>query len=122
MKSGGGHRVSFHLPVGEGGGSYSFAHGGVFGGIGRTKAPAGEVSVGKVYRVDMRVGSEDEEAEIVVRVNGAPHLRWKGNPSKLGMDMPTKEYLGIGTFFTRSTVLFSDLRLRMISGRAELLR
>ncbi|MBE3133540.1 MAG: hypothetical protein IMZ55_08700 [Acidobacteria bacterium] len=124
------HLIAYNLPVGEYGGSYSFADGGVFGGIPGTSAvpPPGEVSAGKEYRIDIRVASKDAEAEILVQVNGEQHLRWTGNPSSLKwaytQDMPETTYLGIGAFEhpEHPKVAFVELRLRMISGKAVLLR
>ncbi len=124
-------QIAFMLPVGASNGTYWLAREGVFGAIREgygAKAPPGKVAVGKPYLVDIRVLSEGDKGEIRVRVNGKPHLSWKGDPAKLrwgwAMDMPTKDYLGLGaaTHAGNATVLFADVRLRMISGRAYLLR
>jgi hypothetical protein len=84
--------------------------------------------VGKAYLVEMRVLCDGEEAEILVRVDGQPHVSWKGDPAKLGWawasEMPTRDYLGFGAnqHPKGPEILFADVRLRMISGRAYLLR
>jgi hypothetical protein len=63
-----------------------------------------------------------ERAEIVTRLDGKEYMRWRGPTAALSVRgswaVSEKGALGLGAH--ESAVEFSRLRLRMLSGRAEI--
>ena len=72
------------------------------------------------YTVLVRVLLRQDEAEVVVTLNGRPYIKWKGPPSALSRaetwKLPDGRCPGLGS--CDSTVIFHSARMRVLSGGA----
>jgi len=67
------------------------------------------------------------EVEIIVTLDGAPYIRWRGPPADLSVPREWTEGpllpLGqVGLTVQKATAAWQSVRLRMLSGEARLLR
>ena len=78
------------------------------------------VRKGEEHTLDVRVRVVGNDVEIKSRLDGKRGVEWEGPATALGLEphwrLPSRQCLGLGT---TGEVTFTDLRLRMLSGRAE---
>ena len=88
-----------------------------------TTVKPGALENGRQHYLQINVLLKGDQAQIAVRLDGKPYLRWRGPHSALSMlpywRLPTAGCLGLGAY---STVVFHSVRLKMLSGEARLLR
>jgi len=88
------------------------------------KAVPSRIQTGKAYTLDIDVRCEDEKASIRARLNGEPYLYWSGSPAQLSVHpnwaLPRQGVFGLGAW--HAEVAFRHLRLKMLSGKAKVLR
>ena len=74
------------------------------------------------YAIDITARERGREAEIAVKVGGRPHLYWRGDPLGLqpGPKLKNLKCIGLAACYGHSMI--RKCRLRMLSGKALLLR
>ena len=80
------------------------------------------LEIGQRYTVRVSVLLRGEQASVEVTLNGERHVSWRGPVASLSVVrdwvLPRSDVLGLGT---NSSALFRSVKLRMLSGEAELL-
>jgi len=81
----------------------------------------GALTDGRLYALHIEVLVRDGLGRISVLLDGQPYLKWEGPQSALSiadsMGVPNRKALGLGCRTSRFT--FTSLRLRMLSGKAN---
>ena len=116
------------LPVGSAGVAVSFGRG-EYGALMRasgkpdTGAPQ-KVINGQEYLVEITVLLSGNQADIRVTLNGKPHLHWQGPVSDLSVAdecrVPDPKCVALGVEW--GDYVFKSVQLRMLSGKAKMLR
>jgi len=119
-------QVFFVLPVGASGVSCSIRD---ELWLGHTKPAASKLAPvklinGQTYTIHFRVLVTGDQAEVSVELNGKPCADWRGPQSALsvpdGVRLKDPRCPGLGGSYIE--VVFKSIRLRMLSGKAKLLR
>ena len=118
------HSVAI-LPVGTSGAEVAFGLGDMKG-VAKPpdqKIPFNIVS-GQEYEFDIIVLLARDQADITITANGKPNLHWQGPQSALRVSdqwrLPDPRVLGLGAYACE--VVFKSAKLKMLSGKARLLR
>ena len=96
--------------------------------VGVPKKPDQTLPLGMVnaqeYEFDITVLLARDQADITITANGKPHVHWQGPQSALFVAdhwrLPDLKLLGLGVEYSKT--VFKSARLRMLSGKAKLLR
>ncbi|MEA3366771.1 MAG: hypothetical protein U9R68_01510 [Planctomycetota bacterium] len=126
-------QVTFTLPVGSGDVTLVLgAYAGAFSGLEKitgkgadkneTTVRPGKFESNQLYRVTIQVKLVGTQAHIEVRVDGKPYLSWTGPQSALSANYKVSRQGCFGLGLWGAGVLFSEGRLKMLSGEARLLR
>ena len=126
-------QVSFTLPVGEG--DVTLVLGGVAGafsglasingkgaGKNETTVRPAKFEYKRVYHVGVQVKLSGDQAHIKVLLDGKPYISWGGPQSALSANYKVSRQGCFGLGLWGAGVLFSEGRLKMLSGEARLLR
>ena len=118
------HSVAI-LPVGTSGAAVTFGS----GDIGEVAKPPDQkipfnIVNGQEYEFDITVLLASDQADITITANGKPHAHWQGPQSAIRVSdlwrLPDPRVLGLGVY-TCPTV-FKSAKLKMLSGKAKMLR
>jgi len=87
--------------------------------LNETTVEHANLEYGKTYTANMRVIADETEAEIVVTMDGKPHIKWSGSQQALSppswFALRKTSYLG---FTLSAKAVIQSARLRMLSGKA----
>lgn len=116
------------LPVGNSGVAVAFGIGDLAQLVGVRLAPDQKVPCtiinGQEYEFDITVLVVRDQADITIMANGKLHLHWQGPQSALRVSdlwrLPDPKVLGLGVEYT--PMVFKSVRLKMLNGKARLLR
>jgi uncharacterized protein (DUF1697 family) len=126
LGGGGDAYTSLYFPVGSKAASVTWRTGeyGSFGPIkpAPQKGHPGIVVPKQTHTVDLTVRHRGKLADITVLFDGKPHLHWQGPVTGLSPHWTLHEPKRLGFGETYATTVFRSYRLRMHSGKAELLR
>jgi len=90
----------------------------------KTTAPTVKMENGREYAVHITVLLRGDQCQISVALDGKPFIRWEGKQSALSAPPRWKPHnpkcLGLGAH--GSIVIFKSARLRMLSGKAKMMR
>jgi hypothetical protein len=86
-------------------------------------ASSGTPDLNRPYTLQFKVCPDERDSTIDVKLDGKPYLSWRGSWADLSLypeEGPIGKSLGVGTQF--ADVTFQTVELRMITGKATLLR
>ena len=131
-----GRNVHVQLPVGDRGctlilagwsNTYSGLHliDGLKASENESTISPGGIANDRRYALDVSVEVEDDQATIVVRLDGELYLQWRGAVRSLTvhelLELPQPDALGFGAA-NSTTLLLHSARVRMTSGQARVLK